>query len=319
MDKDMLKEKIGETPVVRPVPDMKDVPVGHPAKTMAMENEALSGIISKLETGFSAEDFKKLLELDKHYGKKEKLFMAVLYHKGVTGPSGGMWDVDDEIMKELHSIVKEFENSSMDSLKIRVEPVLIRIKQMIRSETEGFLPTSFRFFTDEDWLQIYRDSFEIGSAFIEKLPIWEEGEAYKNSRAKEEGFLDGNLVLETGKLSFSELKADMKLLPVDITFIDKDEVTRFFLNEHKVFGRAGLITDKSVYGCHPTRIFAAIETMIKDFKAKKRTSSKSIQMIHGRPISIDYIAVYDEKGEYMGTVELVEDHSRAFEFFKKTL
>lgn len=40
-------------------------------------------------------------------------------------------------------------------------------------------------------------------------------------------------------------------------------------------------------------------------------------MIGGKPISVDYIALYDEKDEYMGTVEIVEDFSRAFEYFKK--
>ena len=321
MTSDELKAKIGEKPKTNPVPDMKDIPKGHPAKTMAEENEALLKIVENIEENLKhsqpiADEFKKLLDIAYHYGKKEKLFMALLYHRGVTGPSGGMWDVDDEIKAEVRAISKVISENLEDSLKERIEKVLNRIKQMVKAETESFLPISFRFFTDTDWLEIYRDSFEIGAAFIDSLPVWEEGEKFIKSKTYNESLENGKLKLKTGELAFKELKAIMKHLPIDITFIDKNEVLRFFYNERHTFDRPELILGKSVYGCHPTKIFAAVEKMMADFKSKKRTSVKQIQMIGGKPIAVDYIALYDDEGEYIGTVELVEDFSRAFEYFK---
>lgn len=318
-----LKEKIGEKPKVRPVPDMKDIPNGHPAKTLAKENDALLKIVEDIEKNLHGNrkeivsEFKKLLEIQYHYGKKEKLFMAVMYHRGVTGPSGGMWDVDDEIKNEIRDIAKKITNEEDENLKTRIERVLIRIKHMIKAENESFLPTSFRFFTDTDWLEIYRDSFEIGAAFIGEIPIWEEGEKFRNASIVNESLDKDKLTFKTGTLTLKELKAIMKLLPVDITFIDKDEVLRFFFNERHVFDRPELIIGKSVYGCHPAKVFAAVDKMMEDFKSKKRRSVKQIQMIAGRPIAIDYIAVYDDADEYIGTVEIVEDYSRAFEYFRE--
>lgn len=321
MDINDIKSKIGEKPKVRPVPDMSDVPKGHPAKTLAEENEALLNIVEKIENSDNwketVTDFKKLLDIQYHYGKKEKLFMAVLYHRGVSGPSGGMWDVDDEIKYEIRKIAKEIGEGEDDYLKERIKNVLNRIKQMVKAETMSLLPTSFRFFTDKDWLEIYRDSFEIGAAFIEKLPTWEEGEEFRKSLTYDESLDNGKLKLQTGEVTLKELKAIMKVLPVDITFIDKDEVLRFFFNERHVFDRPEIILGKSVYGCHPTKIFAAVENMMTDFKSKKRTSVKQIQMIAGKPVAVDYIALYDDNDEYLGTCEIVEDYSRAFEYFKK--
>ena len=322
MNTEELKAKIGEKPKVFEVPNMSEVPKGHPAKTMTEENEALLKIVEKIKENIDDnwkevfKEFSKLSDIQYHYGKKEKLFMAVLYHRGVTGPSGGMWDVDDEIKNEIRKIAKEITENPNELLKERIEKVISRVEQMIKAEKESFLPTSFRFFTNKDWLEIYRDSCDIGAAFIETLPLWEEGENFKNSEVYNESLENGKLNFKTGELTLKELKAIMKLLPVDITFIDKDEVLRFFFNERHVFDRPQLILGKSVYGCHPTKIFAAVEKMMDDFKNKTRTSVKQIQMIAGKPIAIDYIAVYDNNGEYMGTAEIVEDFSRAFEYFK---
>ena len=317
-----LKEKIGEKPKTRPVPNMNDVPNGHPAKTMAAENDALLKSVENIEKNLQSswnetvKEFNKLLEIERHYGKKEKLFMAVLYHRGVTGPSGGMWDADDEIKNEIRAIAKELKDNEDENLRNRIENVLKRVKLMVRAETESFLPTSFRFFTDTDWLEIYRDSFEIGAAFTENIALWEEGEKFRNAPKKTESLENNKLTFQTGELTLKELKAIMKFLPVDITFIDKDETLKFFFNERHTFDRPELIIGKSVYGCHPSKIFAAVEKMMEDFKSKKRRCVKQIQMIASRPTAVDYIAVYDEEDEYIGTVEIVEDYSRAFEYFK---
>jgi DUF438 domain-containing protein len=54
---------------------------------------------------------------------------------------------------------------------------------------------------------------------------------------------------------------------------------------------------------------------VADFKAKKRSSLEVARYIMGKPILVKYMAVYDEAGTYMGTLEAVQDCSRILEKF----
>ena len=111
--------------------------------------------------------------------------------------------------------------------------------------------------------------------------------------------------------------AILKLLDVDITFIDKDDILRYFLNEGKVFSRPLSALGREVYSCHPPEIIPVVRQMILDFKAKKRTQMEIYRRIMGRPVGVRYMAVYDDDGEYMGTVEFVQDFQKALDKFQK--
>ena len=114
-----------------------------------------------------------------------------------------------------------------------------------------------------------------------------------------------------------QLQGILKLLDVDITFIDKDDILRYFINEGKVFSRPLSALGREVYSCHPPEIIPVVRQMILDFKAKKRTQMEIYRRIMGRPVGVRYMAVYDDDGEYMGTVEFVQDFQKALDKFQK--
>ena len=125
----------------------------------------------------------------------------------------------------------------------------------------------------------------------------------------------GRVRLSTGEIGCRELEALLNLLPVDITYIDKDEMLRFFSNPGQVFARPRLALGSKVYNCHPVNIVPIIEQLVADFKAKKRDRMEIYRYIKGKPVGVRYLAVYDEDGEYTGAVELVEDFSEALKQF----
>ena len=313
----------GALPAEGTPPEVKDLPEGHPLRILVAENEGLAALLEEMKTALAQGDatafgagLGQLNGLYAHYGKKESLLMPLLYRNGVTGPSGVMWGVDDEIKQEMRSLAKETADG-LAGQEERIAAFLQRISDMIYKEEQILFPLTLRFFTERDWLMVYRDMEEIGFAFLREVPRWSAGEAYVvEAKEKERAALAGGSVrLSTGALSFKALEAILNLLPVDLTFIDKDDILRFFSNPGQVFVRPRLALGGNVQDCHPASVLPVIEQLIADFKAKRRDHMEIYRYIKGKPVGVRYLAVYDDAGEYIGTVEVVEDFERALEAF----
>ena len=313
----------GAAPASEAAPDVQALPEGHPLVTLNLENKGLAALLERLKGALEKGDapllgrgLGELNAIYSHYGKKESLLMTLLYRYGVTGPSGVMWGVDDEIKAELRALTKSLVDG-IAGAEERFSAFFQRISDMIYKEEQILFPLTLRFFSEKDWLMIYRDMPEFGVAFLDKAPTWAAGDAYvAEAEAKERTMLaSGRVRLSTGEVSCKQLEAILNLLPVDITYIDKDEMLRFFSNPGQVFARPRLALDSKVYNCHPVNIVPIIEQLVADFKAKKRDRMEIYRYIKGKPVGVRYLAIYDENGEYTGAVELVEDFSEALEKF----
>ncbi len=299
--------------------DFDSLEDGHPAKTFHLENVALEKFLDALET-FEAEkflgEFRKLFGLYAHYGKKEQLFMTVLYRHGVAGPSQVMWAVDDEIKKDLSGLAKKVTAENFSEHKAELDALLKRIREMIFKEEKIFLPLSLKNFEQEEWLAVYADSFEYGTAFLEKVPTWAAGEEFLRSQTVDfKNISNDKIEFATGALTLAQLDGIFKILPVDITFIDADDTIKFFLNNGGIFARPKSSLGQKVFEYHPPEILPMVRAMLSDFKAKKRDCVEIFRKIKGKPTSVVYRAVYGEGGEYLGTVEFVQDFSDATKNF----
>lgn len=309
--------------------DRLKVEEGHPIDIMQRENSAFIDLIYEILEALAADDInkviaglKKLMAIHSHYGKKEELFMPILYQHGVTGPSQVMWTADDEIKLEVRKLNQKISVDNYFELKERVADVVYRIKDMISREEVIFLPLSNKFFTQDEWLMIYRDIPEFGYALIEDVPKQSEGEewikseaAKVSSKVDEQSFIDGVIHFPTGDVTFAQLEGILKLLPVDITFIDVEGNVKFFVNEGGTFSRPLSALGRSVLLCHPPKVIPVIEKLFEDFKTKKRRSMEVWKQVKGKPVAVKYLAVYDKSDEYIGTVELVEDFTEALNHF----
>ena len=314
-------------------PEGHNLPEGHPVCLMRAENAGLARLLDALpafwepcESGqenaaAAAETLLACVRgLRLHYAKKEEVLMPLLYAYGVTGPSQVMWDMDDGILKELGGLTRAVQENLADSKdgRKRIAELAQRIRVMIEKEERILFPLCLRFFTEEEWRQAYRDFGEMGIAFADAPAKWTEGEqwaAAKLAEEKEQEFLDGKVQLPTGKLTVRQLRAMLSLLPADITFIDESDRLRFFVNEGNIFPRPKSALGREVYNCHPPQIIPMVRNLIADFRAKKRDSLEVARCIMGRPVLVKYLAVYDEDGSYMGTVEVVQDCSHILEKF----
>lgn len=307
-----------------------ELPAGHPISLLRLENAGLEKVLDILQGecgGDKEPDAPRVIKamqevnaLRSHYAKKEELLMAQLYKYGVTGPSQVMWNEDDEIKKELGVLTRAVMEDADNVLlyRGRIAAVASRAQGMIAKEEKILFPLCLRFYTAEEWLLIYRDFGEMGMAFVENPPKWQEGEdwaAKELAKVREQDILAGRIQLPTGELTVKQLSAIFSLLPLDLTFIDAEEKLRFFINEGRVFPRPLAALGRDVAECHPPHIVPVVRNLVADFKAKKRTSLEVARYIIGKPILVKYMAVYDEAGEYMGTLEAVQDCSHILEKF----
>jgi len=114
--------------------------------------------------------------------------------------------------------------------------------------------------------------------------------------------------LDTGKLNQKEIKEIMDALPVDITFVDKDNKVKYFNRYGKrVFLRTKDVICREVQMCHPQKSLHVVNRILQEFREGKRDVARFWINARGRFIYIRYFAVRDKNGEYLGTLEVTED------------
>lgn len=282
---------------------------GHPLYTFARENEALEKLLERYSSEKDGNLISEFRDLSIHYAKKGDLLYPHLKVKyGVLGPSDVMWTVDDEIRGELASLEKE---SNRDERWFeRLEAALKRAQEMIYKESNILFPICAVNFTEEEWASIYHDSKDYDTCLGVENETWKEAEdiAFKENHAS-----DGEISLPGGSFNPGELRAVLNTIPIEITFVDKDNINKFFNEGPKLFKRPSMAIGRQVFSCHPPKTEPMVRKMIDDFRNNRRDEVNVWMEKNGRTMLVKYMAVRDQENNFIGTMELVQD----MEFAKK--
>lgn len=284
---------------------------GHPLYTLTKENDALTDLLARFKEGKDEALIPAIRELSIHYAKKGDLLYPLLKVKyGVSGPSDVMWTVDDEIRDELGALAKESNHGAEWSA--RLDAVLTRAEEMIYKEQNILFPISAVNFTEEEWYGIYHDEKDYDLCFGVAQEHWEAAE---NGKGVASFDADGEIVMPGGHMTLEQLTALLNTIPLEITFVDADNINRFFNEGPKVFKRPGMAIDREVFSCHPPKIEPMVRQIIDDFRNNRRDEVPVWMEKSGRTMLVKYMAVRDKSGAYLGTVELVQDMEFAKTFF----
>ena len=284
---------------------------GHPLYTLTKENAALADLLAKFKEGRDEALIPTIRELSIHYAKKGDLLYPLLKVRyGVSGPSDVMWTVDDEIRDELGALAKESDHSAEWSA--RLDAVLTRAEEMIYKEQNILFPICAVNFTEEEWYGIYHDEKDYDLCFGVEQERWETAEGRKVSAVFD---AVGEIVMPGGHMTVEQLTALLNTIPMEITFVDADNINRFFNEGPKVFKRPGMAIDREVFSCHPPKIEPMVRQIIDDFRNNRRDEVPVWMEKGGRTMLVKYMAVRDNSGTYLGTVELVQDMEFAKEHF----
>lgn len=293
---------------------------GHPLHTFTLENEALAKTIKKCREALKNGHVEyKLIEevrqLAIHYAKKGDLLYPHLKVKyEISGPSDVMWTVDDEIRDEFAALAKKADSQD-DEWKKRFEAALTRADEMIYKEANILFPNCAFNFTDEEWFGIYRDSKDYAECFGVENGVWEDAE--KAQDVKMSSISQDEIVMAGGHMTVEQLTAMLNTIPLEISFVDTDNINRFFNEGPKVFKRPGMAIDREVFSCHPPKIEQQVRRIIEEFRAGTLDKVPVWMDKNGRTMLVTYMAVRDKSGKYLGTMELVQDMEFAKEYFQK--
>ncbi|MDD2579176.1 MAG: PAS domain-containing protein, partial [Eubacteriales bacterium] len=173
--------------------------------------------------------------------------------------------------------------------------------------------------TNDEWRQIAEDSDEIGYTLIRSALSYPDKAIRTMFREQERGRpvqeapqeslkSEGVVQLPSGVFSLTELTAMLNALPFDITFVDKDDIVKYFSQgSDRIFERTRSIIGRKVINCHPPASMHVVEEILADFKAGKREHADFWIKMGPRYVLIRYFAVRDPQGEFLGTLEVTQD------------
>lgn len=304
---------------------------GHPLQTFTLENAALEKLIARARqalenNGITNELLDELRQIAIHYARKgDLLYPHLKVQYGISGPSAVMWTVDDEIRDELNALAKQKDQKETDAWKQRLNAVLTRMEEMIYKESNILFPNCALNFSEEEWYHIYRDAKDYAECFGIRGDSWEAAEAHltdtastANTMSAEHAFTgsETRIHLPGGSLTLSQLTAMLNTIPLEITFVDIDNVNRYFNEGPKVFKRPGMALDREVFTCHPPKIEEQVRRIIGEFRAGNLDQVPVWMDKGGRTFLVTYYAVRDKQEQYLGTLELVQDMEFAKEHFR---
>jgi len=310
--------------------DSKIAPPGHPIDTFKKENEALLGELALADKLFDeiknlpdeadADEpfgqlllrFSRLSDIEKHYSRKENLVFPFLEKKGVTGPPTVMWGKDDEVRELVKSSIEALQSTTQISagdaksvLELVLQPTTDALNEMIFKEEEILFPMCLDKLTDAEWYSIYVQSPEIGFCIYDPTEEWKPAIA---AEPDQEPADEGRVPFPSGSLTPREMRVLLNTIPFDLTFVGADDTVRYFTQgRERIFDRNRAIIGRKVQMCHPPGSVHIVQKIIDDFKSGKANSAPFWIELHGKFIHIEYFALRDEEGNYLGTMEVSQD------------
>lgn len=309
-------------------PSKPEETAGHPVNTFKMENreieklinekikphiEQLSTLDNEVSSKALVEDISLLLEIDKHYSRKENLVFPFLEMYGITAPPKVMWGVDDEIRQSIKEVKSLLTNSQTDKSLIidKANEAINRVLEMIYKEENILFPMVLETLSEDEWLKIFEESEEIGYTLIKPTGKWKPEKTNVENKVTEQGQQPSNngyIKFDAGILTPEEINAMLNTLPLDITFVDKDGAVKYFTQgKERIFARPKTIIGRQVHNCHPPASVHIVEKIVEDLTSGKKDHEDFWIKMGGKYVYIRYFAVRNEKGEYLGTMEVTQD------------
>lgn len=306
---------------------LKPIPDGHPVDVFRKENQEIRNVVNAISTliGNMVEQtdsvlteniiklrglFNNLYDVDKHYQRKEYLLFPYLEKLEITGPPKVMWGKQDEIREQIKGSIDvlQVETMTREEFKAAAEMVLKPAAKgawdMITKEEEILFPMALDAITEAQWYEISKQSIEIGFCLYDPQIEWHPEWVVKQS-INESQKSGSHIQLPSGSFSAEEIMAILNTLPVDITFVDKDDKVKYFSQSaERIFQRNRAILNRDVRHCHPPASAHIVDKIINDFKTGRESRAPFWINMGGKLIHIEYFALRNEQGDYLGTLEV---------------
>jgi len=310
----------------------KKIPDGHPVDVMIHENSELKKVALEIEILLDEVSgdkeinieavilklrglFNNLFDVDKLYRRKEYLLFPFLENQGITGPPKVMWGKHDEIRDLIKGSIELLQTPSITreeliaSSEIVLSPAIKGVVDMTKKEEEILFPMALDKLTESDWYEISKQSLQIGFCLYDPQKEWKPVWAKEDS-IEELNKTGQNIQLPSGSFTVEELLAILNTLPIDMTFVDRNDKVKYFSQgKERIFQRNRAILNRDVRHCHPPASAHIVDKIIEDFKSGREDQAPFWINSGDKMIHINYFALRNDKGEYLGTLEVSHDVS----------
>lgn len=313
-----------------------NLPLNHPIMCYYRENDEMRRFMSSIKDLVQypiiknqwLELYDQISAFRIHLSRKQNQLYPILEKKGFDRPTTTMWLLDDFVRDEIRDAKKLIEEDKEEDFLAMQPTIVDDVLDLLQKEESVLYPTALAMITPEEFEQMRSGDYEIGFA-------WIDVEGFKNADKKEdspstptEGFAselsallskyglgggdkDRLLDVTTGKLSLEQINLIYKHLPVDISYVDENELVCFYSDtNHRIFPRSKNVIGRDVKNCHPRTSVHIVEEIIEKFRSGEQDSVDFWINKPGVFIYICYVAVRDAEGRFRGILEMMQDCSR---------
>lgn len=293
--------------------------------------------------------FDSLAEWRTHLSRKQNQLYPMLEDHGFDRPTRIMWTFDDAVRDAISASYALLREDKYEEFLASVPETLAKLRDLNSKELEVLLPTSYKLLSDEEFVRMSKNDHEIGYAIIQApglyvVPGINDSAAQLNGNNSAQGgaavsneFLNDlagllskyvgpvggapvgkDVVLDvaTGKLTLEQINLLFRHLPVDLSYVDENELVKFYSDTpHRIFPRSANVIGREVKNCHPAKSVHIVEEIVEKFRSGEQSQAEFWINKPGLFIYVIYTAVRDENGKFRGVLEMMQDctHIRELE------
>jgi DUF438 domain-containing protein len=253
-------------------------------------------------------------ESQKHFQREEDVLFPLLERHRMMRAPAALWSEHDVLRskeKEISQLIAK--RGSMRSedfapaFECRVAQLLSLLNAHFYKENHELFPMAIKSLDAHEWNDAKKQFDEIGCGG----PVPRHGTVGFTSAEVPTSQIVEEISMPTGNLTSEELEMIMDRLPVDLTYVDKDDKVRFFTTSpDRIFGRTPAVIGRKVQDCHPQKSVHVVQQILDDFKAGKRDQAEFWIDMGGKTVYIRYLALKDKQGKYQGVLEVTQDITR---------
>ena len=292
--------------------------------------------------------FDSLAQWRIHLSRKQNQLYPMLEEHGFDRPTRIMWTFDDGVRDAISASYALLREDKYEEFLASVPETLAKLRDLNSKELEVLLPTSFKLLSDEEFVRMSKNDHEIGYAIINPPGLYVvagindsaaqlNGNTASQNGAVSNEFLndlagllskyvgpvgggqvgkDTVLDVATGKLTLEQINLLFRHLPVDLSYVDENELVKFYSDTpHRIFPRSANVIGREVKNCHPAKSVHVVEEIVEKFRSGEQNQAEFWINKPGLFIYVIYTAVRDENGKFRGVLEMMQDctHIRELE------
>ena len=306
-----------------------ELPADHPLTHYYKENDEMRRLLLAVEDLVQypmiknqwLELYDQIRRYPVHYQRKQNQLYPLLEQKGFDRPTTTMWNFDDLIRDEIKEAAQLLEEGDEERFIAAQAPLVAHARDLMEKEETILYPTSLALITPEEFEEMKSGDREIGFAFFSvdhssasrspRPAPHSEFAADLQALLCKYGYSAGTqqeLDVTTGKLTLEQINLIYKHLPVDISFVDENELVKFYSDtDHRVFPRSKNVIGRQVVNCHPRKSVHIVKEIVEKFRSGEQDKA---EFWINKPevfLYIVYIAVRDAEGRFRGVLEMMQD------------